>query len=216
MRVWKIFMTVLLIGALTLAAAAADGNVTYQGSADGFIFAPGSDHSLTDLFPNFKGVMPGDTLTQRIVICNDATKEVKVKIYVRSLGAHPESVDFLSQMSLRVDTVTDTIMFAPADQRAQMTDWVYLGLLYSGGEAELEVQLDVPVTMGNAYADQIGYLDWEFMIEEFPVEETDPKPPPTGEGMEVFLIIGILLISGGLVILLISRRRKKEELQKGG
>lgn len=209
MKLLKLLVSILLIGLLTVNAAAADGNVTYLGSTDGFVFAPCSEESVTDLFPNFKDVMPGDSITQRITVRNDASKEVKVKLYIRSLGANPESADFLSQMTLRVESLTDTVFFAPADQSAQLTDWVCLGLLYSGGEEELEVKLDVPVTMGNDYADRIGYLQWEFMIEEFPVEDTDPKPSPTGEGMEVFLAIGVMLIFGGLLIYLISRRKKK-------
>lgn len=209
MKLLRLLVSVLLVGLLAISVDAADGNVTYLGSAEGFIFAPGSEESVTDLFPNFKDVMPGDSLSQQITIRNDASKDVKIKLYLRSLGAHPESADFLSQMTLRVGTLTDTVFFAPADQSAQMTDWVYLGLLYSGGEAELEVKLDVPVTMGNDYADRIGYLDWEFKIEEFPVEDTDPKPSPTGEGMEAFLAVGIMVLFGGLLILLVSRRKKQ-------
>lgn len=209
MKFLRFLMAVLLVGSLAMTAAAADGNVIYQGSAEGFVFAPGSEESLTDLFPSFKGVMPGDSLAQRILIRNDASKEVKVKLYIRSLGAHAESVDFLSQLSLRVSTLTDTIFFAPSNETAQMTDWIYLGLLYSGGEAELEIKLDVPVTMGNDYADKIGYLDWEFMIEEFPVEDTDPKPAPTGEGVEVFVALGIMLVFGTLLVLMTIRRKKQ-------
>lgn len=209
MKLLKLLVSLFLIGVLAVSAVAADGNVTYQGSASGFIFTPGSEEWVTDLFPNFKNVMPGDSLTQRITVRNETSKEVKIKLYVRSLGAHPESADFLSQMTMRVSDLTDTILFAPADQSSQMTDWVYLGLLYSGGEAELEVKLDVPVTMGNDYADQIGYLNWEFRIEEFPVEDTDPKPSPTGEGMEVFLAFGIMTIFGGLLILLVSCRKRR-------
>jgi LPXTG-motif cell wall-anchored protein len=107
-----------------------------------------------------------------------------------------------------VSTLTDTVFFAPASETAQMTDWVYLGLLYSGGDAELEIKLDVPVTLGNDYADKIGYLDWEFMIEEFPVEDTDPKPAPTGEGMEVFVALGLMLVFGALLIVMVIRKKK--------
>lgn len=209
MKMLRLLAGVLMVGLLAVSAAAADGNVTYLGSAEGFIFAPGSEESVTDLFPNFKDVMPGDSLSQQITIRNDASKNVKIKLYVRSLGAHPESSDFLSQMTLRVGTLTDTLLYAPADQSAQMTDWVYLGLLYSGGEAELEVRLDVPVTIGNDYADRVGYLDWQFKIEEFPAEDTDPKPSPTGEGVEVFLAFGIMVLFAGLLILLVSRRKKQ-------
>ena len=88
----KRLITIVVILAVFLSSAlpasAADGKVTYNGNAGKCIFEPGTEHSLTDLFPNFKGVMPGDTLTQKITVKNDANDKVKVKIYIRSLGAH--------------------------------------------------------------------------------------------------------------------------------
>ena len=71
---------------LVLPAAAEDGKVTYSGNAGQFIFEPGGLDSPTDLFPNFKGVMPGDTLTQKITVRNDADNKVKVKVYMRNFG----------------------------------------------------------------------------------------------------------------------------------
>ena len=210
----------LIVATLTLLSTlpihAADGKVTYSGDSGDFIFAPGSDHSPTDLFPNFKGVMPGDHLTQQITVRNDASKEIKVDIYIRALGAHEGSEKFLSQLGLKVEKSAENEMAymfnAKASETAQLTDWVHLGTLYSGGEVNLDVILDVPVELDNEFQNQIGYLDWEFKIEESPVDEDDPIPPQTGDDSHigVYLTIGIgavLLI----LILLVWRRREREQ-----
>jgi hypothetical protein len=214
----KIFTVVLvLIVALSsvLPVYAADGKVTYSGNAGNFVFRPGSEHSLTDLFPNFKDVMPGDNLTQKITVKNDANNKVKVKIYIRSLGAHEDSVEFLSQLGLKVAKSEENEMAymfdAAANETAQLTDWVCLGTLYSGGKVNLDVTLNVPTQLNNEFQNKIGYLDWEFMIEEFPIEKGDPKPPKTDDNSRIWLWVTLMVCSAGmLIILFIWRKRDKE------
>lgn len=215
-RVMTLLTALLLVIAMAMPASAADGNATYSGDAGSFIFAPGSEYSPTDLFPNFKDVMPGDTLTQRITVKNEASKKVKVKIYIRSLGAHEDSKEFLSKLHLWVQTSADNNMAymfdAAADQTAQLTDWVLLGTLYSGGKVNLDVRLDVPVELDNNFQHLVGYLDWEFMVEEFPIEDTDPEPPKTGDTVDLTLWFTLLGASAAamFVVLLLKRKEKKE------
>lgn len=214
-KIIALLFTFVLLLSSTVTVFAADGKVTYSGNAGNFVFEPGSDHSLTDLFPNFKGVMPGDTLTQKITVKNDADNKVKVKIYIRSLGAHEDSKEFLSQLGLKVKKSSDNDMAymfdAAANETAQLTDWVYLGTLYSGGEVNLDVTLNVPVELPNEYQNKIGYLDWEFMIEEFPVEPDDPKPPQTGDNSNMGLWLALMLCSGAMLIILLFWRKKDKE-----
>ena len=213
-------LTMLAAFAVVLSAVipayAADSRVTYNGNAGQFIFEMGSEQPPTDLFADFKGVMPGDLLTQKITVKNEADDKVKVKIYLRSLGAQEESAEFLSQLGLKVQKSEDNEMAymfdATADQTAGLTDWVCLGTLYSGGEVNLDVILNVPAEMDNEFQNSIGYLDWEFKVEELPVEPDDPKPPQTGENSRIGIWLAVMLCSlSVMLIILIYRKRSKEK-----
>lgn len=213
----KIFIligTVALMMSISINAFAA-GTVTYDGDSKKFIFEPGSSCSPTDLFTEYKGLMPGDSVKQNITVKNDPSYGVKVKIYVRSLGAHQESVDFLSKLHLKVaksEKNKMAYMFdATADQTAEMTDWVYLGTLYSGGEVNLLLNLDVPIELGNEYQDAIGYIDWEFKVEELPIDPNDPQAPQTGDNSQIGLWFAVMLGSLFLMIILLVWSKKGNE-----
>ena len=190
---------------MVLPVHAADGNVKYSGHAGEFIFEPGSKYSPTDLFPEFKDVMPGDTLTQKILVKNSG--DTNVKISMRSLGAHEDSVEFLKELSLYVEQVTDTPLFeAAADQRAQLTEWRTLGTIAPGGEVELEVVLKVPTSLDNDFKKLVGYIDWEFLAEEL-----DGDGPQTGDYMNYLPWAIGLTASGVLIIFIIVKRRKDKK-----
>lgn len=207
----RILATLIVIAILSVTAFA-ESNVIYSGNSGHIIFEPGSKHSPTDLFTEFKSVMPGDSLTQTITIRNRASDLVKAKVFIRALGAQEDSYEFLSQLRLRVEKVEDkgSYMFdANADQSAQLTEWYYLGTIYSGGKVDINVILDVPKELDNTYADRIGYLDWEFIVEEQPTELADPKPGGDAPLIIMWSVLGLSVVSVVAVILI--RKRKKEE-----
>ena len=204
---------IVMTTALTInRISAQDGNVTYDGNTKDFIFAPGSEYSPTDLFADFKDLMPGDSVSQKITIDNDISKEVKIKIYMRSLGADQQSQEFLSQLSLTVVQDGKTNLFdAPASETAQLTDWVYLGTLYSGGKIDLDVTVSVPITLGNDFQDAVGKLTWEFMVEELPVETTDPRP--TGDNSNIYVAMTVMSVSAAALTVVLALKKKKEQEQ---
>ena len=127
--------TLLMLLSCLCAAYADTGSVTYDGDAQSFVFLPGSDYSPSDLFPDFKGVMPGDRLTQTLRLRNDSGH--RVRLYLRSLGSESGSEEFLSQMTLTVQAPTSTLFDAPAHETAQLTDWTELGTIAPGGDLSL-------------------------------------------------------------------------------
>lgn len=170
--------TIAILAAMALAlapvAAFAASNVDFQGEAEKFVFAPGSDTSPTDLFPAFKDIVPGDTLTDTVDVKNSSSDTVK--IYLRALGAEENSSGLLSQVTLTVAAKNANLFEATADQTAGLTDWVLLGTMEPGGSATLDVSIAAPLSMGNEYQDTIGTLTWEFKAEQ--VEDPAPDPDP--------------------------------------
>lgn len=214
-KIISILISLLVVIAMTCGlsiSAYAAGTVTYSADSSKFIFEPGSSHSPTDLFTEYKGLMPGDSVRQDITVKNDSSYGVKVKLYVRSHGAHEYSVDFLSKLHLTIAKSENNEMAymfdAAADQTGGMTDWVYLGTLYSGGEVNLILNLDIPIELGNEYQDAIGYIDWEFKAEELPIDPDDPKPPQTGDNSNLYFYAMLAGVSGIALVILILKRKK--------
>ncbi len=205
-------LALLAVMLLTCSVTAfANGKVTYDGNAGEFIFSPGSEYSPTDLFTDFKNVMPGDSITKKVTIDNKLEKNVKIKVHMRSLGAEKGSEEFLSRLNLTVCQNDNSNLFsAPANQKAQLSDWVCLGTVYSGGKINLDVTLNVPITLENQFQDSIGYLDWEFKVEQLPVSANDPKPPKTGDTFHPALCFTLMASSAAVLAVLLTVRRKKE------
>jgi len=209
-----IVVLLLFIVALPFSVSAASSNVIYSGDSGSIVFESGSQNNPSDLFDNFKSVMPGDTLTQKITVYNKASNKVKVKIYLRSLGAQNEPDGFLSSLRLKVKKSEQNDMAymfdASADKSAGLADWFELGTLYSGGKVDLDVILEVPSELDNSFADTSGSIIWEFKVEEYPIEDTDPTPPATGDNSSTWfmtLAFAIILI---IFFILLFKRRKRE------
>ena len=203
-RLFSLTLAVVMMAGFTLTASAA-GKVTYEGEAEKFIFEPGTEYSATDLFGDFKNVMPGDKITQKISVVNNGKRKHTTKIYMKALGPTDENNSdlrysdeegnlgdgndndgytdkalyqpLLNQLELTVVAVEgNTKLFeAAANETDGLSDWVLLGSLRKGGEVELEVTLEVPAELGNEFQDMAGAIDWAFKVEE--IKDKNKKPP---------------------------------------
>lgn len=193
----SLLLALMTVMGISMTAFAADSSVTFK---DGklTVFEPGTVHTDTNLFDNFAGVMPGDTRSEEITVQNKSKDYDYIKVYMRAV-LHDESgnpisekvlnelrnderreqtseaaymYDFLSQLSMTVKNGTDEIYNASPDELAGLVENVYLGTLRKDQSLKLNVELAVPIEMGNEYANRIGEVDWVFVVEGY----DDPKP----------------------------------------
>ena len=193
----------LLLLACTVPAFAVS-NVTYEGGAEHFVFLPGSEYSDSDLFENFKGVMPGDVIIQRITVKNTSDKQVR--IYMRADPVEEIHRDFLDKLNLQVSCKSEYIFDAAASQTGQLTQNTLLGTFKTAGSVELVVTLTVPLDLGNEYMNTMGIVPWTFLIEEVPEDDT----PHTGDDFELgtwLLAVGMILAAIAVVLLQMKRQK---------
>lgn len=192
----------LLLALSACGGALAAASVSFVGGAEKFIFLPGSVESDSDLFENFKGVLPGDVITQTITVRNDSNK--KVRIYLKAEPVSDIHRDFLSQLHLTVECKDKDIFDAAASETAQLTNKTLLGTFKKKGSTELEVTLTVPASMGNDSMGDIGIVPWTFMVEEIPEDKT----PHTGDWFqsEIWLAIICMLAVAAATLYVMKRR----------
>ena len=219
-----VMMLVLLLG-IGAPAYALDGNVTYQGGAEKFVFTPGSGYTDTDLFDGFKNVMPGDELTQTIQVKNGFFGTGSVKIYLRAV-AHDEQAnplssavaasgetvatmsDFLSQLSMQVYKQDGTCIFSGSPNELDgLKNNVLLANVPRGKSITLTVVLGVPTTMGNDFANRVGEVDWVFTAEEL-----DPQGnPKTGDtsNLTLWIVVMVVCLAAIAVVAFLILKKKK-------
>ena len=83
-KLLSLAMILAALAALAVPALAADAVVSRKGN-DIVIETTGSGYTDTDLFDDFKNVMPGDERTEAITIKNNVTGYDYVKLYIRAV-----------------------------------------------------------------------------------------------------------------------------------
>lgn len=173
----------LMVMSLASTAFAASPDITFNGFSKGFDLQPGSEYTNTDLFGNFKNVMPGDTVTETITFTNSATDCDFVNLYMRA-EAHDEAAnplsskvaeketvatmtEFLSRLSMKIWNGTELIYDSSPDEPDGLKSNQFLGTFRTGETATLKVELTVPIDLDNEYANRLGEVDWIFHVEAY-------------------------------------------------
>ena len=206
-------LLVLLAAAFPLAArAAGNPTVTYTGDQTAFTFSDVGDGSATDLFAGFKGVMPGDVLTQHIDVRNESG--AAVRIYLRQEPVDEAHRAFLQQLRLTVtsDLGGAQLYEAPPAEQDGLAENVLLGLFYPGAKLTLTAQLTVPAELDNAFCRSAGHgaLGVHRGGGRGRPNRTPPRParPPATRPTRLPWLIGAAVLATAIAALLVLRRRR--------
>ena len=242
-RLFSLTLAVVMMAGFTLTASAA-GKVIYEGEAEKFIFEPGTEYSATDLFGDFKNVMPGDKITQKISVVNNGKRKHTTKIYMKALGPTDENNSdlrysdeegnlgdgndndgytdkalyqpLLNQLELTVVAVEgNTKLFeAAANETDGLSDWVLLGSLREGGKVELEVTLEVPAELGNEFQDMAGAIDWAFKVEEIKDKNKKPSVIPNTGDISNIMLYAGMFGLAALALMILIILKRKAKEEK--
>ncbi len=199
----------VLLGGVTLSSLADTSNVEFVGFADEFIFTPENK----DLFNNFKKIVPGDELTQDIIVKN-SYKE-KVKIYMRAEPVSEQDAAFLSELNMKVELKSGDQVNALYNGSAaelisasgSLKEDVLLGEFPANANCTITATLSAPLDMGNEFQAASGDIVWVFTVNEAPGE----IPPSSGDENLVLKILPFLAAALIIVIIIIIIRNRRRQ-----
>ena len=171
-------------------------SITFQSKEAGFSFAPGSVYSPTDLFENFKSILPGDRLEDTVLLEN--TSNVPLKLTFQALGGEKDT-DFLSALHLQVSSGSRVLF---DDSPDKISGTVSLGTLLPGKSMELKLRMDVPLSLDNDFQSVRGDVLWLFRAEE--IEDTLIQ---TGQPLDAILWCGLLGCSALMAGMILWRKK---------
>ena len=195
-KLFSLLMAVMMVMGLSTASLAADTvtEVKFAGgdkSGEEFqIINDGVKVGETDLFANFKNIVPGDVLTQEIKLSNASDYDyiiVSMKAVLHDEENNPvikevsdsdkwksyEAMNnFLSQLTMEVVSPEGEVIFSSKpNELGGLAEFVKLGRINKEESKNITAKLTVPIEMGNEFASMIGEIDWIFHIDAFDVKD---------------------------------------------
>lgn len=179
-----------ILGAASAAPGGGDSQVTLVETRSGASFTLSGDGD--NLFQNFEGVLPGDTLSQTITVAADRGNDHSFYIYLYARecttvgdAEHPaasgassvvSAADFLDYLNITVDAAGKDLGDGTHLGAGTGKSGVLLGTFDAGESLALTVDLEVDLQMGNDFQKAAAYIDWVFYAEQVP--DPDPEPGP--------------------------------------
>ncbi len=235
-KVFSLLMAVMILLSLATPAFAAS---TVTVKKDTFGVTPGSGYTDTDLFTNFKNMMPGDTLTDTITIVNRLWGYDYIRVYLEAVPhvkgsndlTYSESYEEKDQKDEEPLAGRDETIASMEDFLSQLTLTVKKGSteLYKGEPHKLEGKTSNRIYLGSIRRNPLKNsmkldlqlhmpidLDNEYADRvgevdwRITIEGRDDANPKTGDYIITGAVAALIVSAAALVVLFIIKKRKKD------
>lgn len=233
--IFSLVLMLLVVTSLTVTAFAqstqSGADIVYKGKNKLIITPKSGHHTSSDLFGNFKAVMPGDAKTETVTFRNESTtaRTNYVKLYIVAVPHGETNIpvdehitdvdemnDFLSNFTMTVAQGGKEIFKGKPNEVGTFGGTgCLLGTFRKGEGTTLTVTLTMDIEADNTAANQEGEVDWKFIAEEY----TTAKPPTVTPGkliqtgqlnqpIWVLGVAGLVLVALGIVLVAKKKERK--------
>lgn len=190
-------LLVLLVIGLSNPIFVEASTVSYVNQAERFVFIPQS----SDLFENFKGLMPGDVRKQEIQVRNDSL--VPVNIYLKFNPIDEDSIAFLEQVNLQIKDQDQVYFSDRLAKQGSFSAYKLLAKLEPNTHISLDLVLEVPKSLSKEFMNQDTEIEWMFKVEE--VESSSGELPNTDNLPKTGTTTNALYIVSGLLFILVGK-----------
>lgn len=166
-----------------------------------------------DLFLNFKDVLPGESRSQTIVVGNEYSEDVSIRLTLMEKGAEASDTESLlyefleNYVTVKVTNVDGEVVHEGPVASDGTCD-IPFGSFAPKEAKQLTVELDVSPEMTKDYAGLMADVEWEVQADEIAKE-------PLAQTSDYSLWkLGIALLIAGIVGINLSKLMKKEKGEK--
>lgn len=159
----------------------------------------GNSHKLItvskDFFSNLGKMMPGDILTDEIILRN--TTNSNAEFFFQTAvpeSTSSEALDLLELISLEI-TLDQEPIYTGNLRAASLEDPISLGTYGKGESRIFQFTLSLPKTATNIYALRKTSVKWIFSVKNEELTISTPSPVKTGDTMTPFHYLILLLSS---------------------
>lgn len=174
----------------------------------------GNSHKLVtaskDFFSNLGHIMPGDTLSDELVLKNTTNSDAEL-FFRTELPANLSEAALQLLEKIRLEIYLESELLYCGNLKAQVLDKNHSLGIYKSGESQiLTFKLHMPESLTNTYALREASVKWIFSVKNEELTISTPPPVKTGDTSAIAPYVTLLILSAFLLVTFSILKRKKE------